>query len=113
MVRYHINDSFPQDPVRSENGMTSLDRYILSCRQMAYDANLLDVVDVIDEKNGDAWPFMKPLKREFRLKRPLEEKMKERLDSAGRDTVTDHTSLLSTSLEMAFTERSVSLEGNS
>ncbi|CAD5115264.1 DgyrCDS4258 [Dimorphilus gyrociliatus] len=49
-----------------------------SCRQMAYDVGLTDIVYLIDSLNNSLWPWEKPPSRELRLKKTPEEKEKAR-----------------------------------
>ena len=42
---------------------------------MAYDAEMWDLVDLIDHYNGEAWTYGKKKERQPRLKKPLEEKI--------------------------------------
>ncbi|KAK3578772.1 hypothetical protein CHS0354_035679 [Potamilus streckersoni] len=51
-------------------GKKRLDVYSLSCRQLALDYGLLDIAEIIDEKNGDLFNFVKPKKRVIHLRRP-------------------------------------------
>ena len=39
---------------------------------------MMDIVELIDYLNGELWPFIHPAPRVKRLKRPLEEKLRER-----------------------------------
>ena len=50
-----VQCSCPQD-VTSPRVRVS--RYPVKCRQMAYDRGMMQVVDVIDNLNGEAWPTM-------------------------------------------------------
>ena len=52
-----------------------VDCYEVNCRQMAYDAEMWDLVDLIDHYNGEAWTYGKKKERQPRLKKPLEEKI--------------------------------------
>ncbi|XP_064605645.1 uncharacterized protein LOC135470559 [Liolophura sinensis] len=45
--------------------------YHVSCRQMAYDKGLSNIVELIDVKNGELFPFVKPRERQMRLRRPV------------------------------------------
>jgi hypothetical protein len=45
------------------------DFYPISCRQMAYELDMHDVVDVIDELNDELWPKAKKTERMKRLRR--------------------------------------------
>ena len=42
---------------------------------MAYDAEMWDLVDLIDDYNGEAWTYGKKKDRQPRLKKPLELKI--------------------------------------
>ena len=48
--------------------MGDIDYYVISCRQMAYERDMMDIVDLIDEKNGNTWPFIKKTPRKVRLR---------------------------------------------
>ena len=52
-----------------------VDCYEVTCRQMAYDAEMWDLVDLIDDYNGEAWTYGKKKDRQPRLKKPLELKI--------------------------------------
>ena len=45
---------------------------------MAYDQEMYDLVQVIDEYAGTCWKNIPRRKREIRMKKPLEEKLRER-----------------------------------
>ncbi|CAL1531706.1 unnamed protein product [Lymnaea stagnalis] len=47
-----------------------LDRYELSCRQMAYDRNMLGIVEIIDIMQGQLFSFIQPTQRTPRYRRP-------------------------------------------
>ncbi|KAL3852150.1 hypothetical protein ACJMK2_015828 [Sinanodonta woodiana] len=51
-------------------GKKRLDVYSLTCRQLALDYGLLDIAEIIDERNGNLFNFVKPRKRQIRLRRP-------------------------------------------
>ena len=57
---------------------------------MAYDHNNYDLVNLIDALNGTLWSFMKPRDRIIRKKKPLEEKLRERLEILDDIVVTDN-----------------------
>lgn len=59
--------------------------YPISCRQMACEHGLDDVVSIIDEHNKNIWPFMKKLQRTVRLKRPLKDKLREKQEAADEE----------------------------
>ena len=56
----------------------TVDWYTISCRQMAYDHAMFDLVMLIDQLNGDLWPFINLPEREIRTKKTPEEKQLER-----------------------------------
>ena len=62
----------------------NVDCYTIDCRQMAYDHNNFDLVNLIDEINGMLWPFVKQRKRVIRKKKPLVEKLREKLESENK-----------------------------
>ena len=64
--------------VHSEREDIKFDVYTTNCRNVAYQFEMWDVVEQIDLKNGELWPFIHPKSREPRIKRPLEEKLRER-----------------------------------
>jgi hypothetical protein len=45
---------------------------------MAYEHDMMDIVDLIDEKTGHFWSFRPKRERQIRLKKPYEEKIRER-----------------------------------
>ena len=57
-----------------------LDCFTVSCRQMAYERGMQDILDIIDELNNNTWSFIKKPRREKRCKRPLQDKLKERFE---------------------------------
>lgn len=70
---------FPlQDMRNARRG--NIDCYSIDCRQMAYNHCNFDLVNLIDEINGKLWPFVKPRERVTRKKKPLAEKLREKLD---------------------------------
>jgi len=76
---------FPlQDMRNARKG--NVDCYTIDCRQMAYDHNNFDLVNLIDEINGMLWPFVKQRKRVIRKKKPLVEKLTEKLESENNIT---------------------------
>ncbi|XP_074651194.1 uncharacterized protein LOC141905963 [Tubulanus polymorphus] len=84
-----INYSFETivfDPVRGESDkLKRLNWYTVSCRQMAYDAGMADVVELIDKLSGALFPFIKLRDREIRLWKPYEEREQERRLEQGSD----------------------------
>ncbi|XP_013416160.1 uncharacterized protein LOC106177808 [Lingula anatina] len=56
-----------------ETGEVSLSWYSVSCRQMAYDAGMHDLVELIDYMNGDLFKFIKPRERVPRIRRHFSE----------------------------------------
>ncbi|KAK7103027.1 otolith matrix protein OMM-64-like [Littorina saxatilis] len=48
----------------------SMEFYEYSCRQMAYDKNYMDIVEIIDVFNGRLFPGVKPRERVPRFRRP-------------------------------------------
>ena len=47
-----------------------LERYQLTCRQMAYDKEMFDIVDLIDSLQGQLFPFIRLPERTPRFRRP-------------------------------------------
>ncbi|GFO44083.1 hypothetical protein PoB_007058800 [Plakobranchus ocellatus] len=47
-----------------------LERYQLNCRQMAYDKEMFDIVDLIDSLQGQLFPFVRLPERTPRFRRP-------------------------------------------
>ncbi|XP_005110721.2 uncharacterized protein LOC101845809 [Aplysia californica] len=47
-----------------------LDRYEISCRQMAYDREMFHIVELIDLLQNQLFPFVRPLERTPRFRRP-------------------------------------------
>ena len=76
---------FPLQDMRSAR-KGNVDCYTIDCRQMAYDHNNFDLVNLIDEINGMLWPFVKQRKRVIRKKKPLVEKLREKLESEKKIT---------------------------
>ncbi|ELU03133.1 hypothetical protein CAPTEDRAFT_223022 [Capitella teleta] len=74
----HYAFDMKDDYLRRGGESAELDCYSTTCRQMAYDRKMLDLVDLIDEKNGNYWSFKPKKERIVRLKKPFEEKMRER-----------------------------------
>lgn len=52
-----------------ENGSISVQK--LTARQMAFDANMEDLVEILDHKTGNLFPFIKPKPRAPRLRQPI------------------------------------------
>ena len=57
---------------------------------MAYDHDNYDLVNLIDHINGTLWSFVKLRDRVIRKKKPLEEKLRERLEILDDIVVTDN-----------------------
>ncbi|BFZ10514.1 hypothetical protein BsWGS_13553 [Bradybaena similaris] len=58
--------------LRETRGGIRIDRYDLTCRQMAYDWGLLNIVQLIDLLDGNVFPFVHPPERTPRQRRPKE-----------------------------------------
>ena len=73
MISSRLNGDFLQEIRDAQN--KEVDCYEVTCRQMAYDAEMWDLVDLIDDYNGEAWTYGKKKDRQPRLKKPLELKI--------------------------------------
>ncbi|ESP04560.1 hypothetical protein LOTGIDRAFT_170654 [Lottia gigantea] len=52
-----------------ENGVSNTEQYTYTCRQMAYDHELFDIVEIIDVMNNQLFPGVKPRRRVPRYRR--------------------------------------------
>ena len=59
--------------------------YEVTCRQLAYDNDMLDIVELIDELSGNYWRHRKPRQRQIRLKKTWLEKHPPGSDSEDLD----------------------------
>ncbi|ELT87146.1 hypothetical protein CAPTEDRAFT_205023 [Capitella teleta] len=80
-----INTSWDknEDYLSRDRESAELDYYTAPCRQMAYDRHMLDIVYLIDEKNGNFFsykPRKKPMEEKIREKEAKERLDRERLE---------------------------------
>nr|KAG5695644.1 hypothetical protein BaRGS_029134 [Batillaria attramentaria] len=76
-----------------KNPTQRMEWYEYTCRQMAYDRDMFDIVEIIDALNGRLFPGVKPRQREPRLRRPP--RSPEPSDATSEDSGDDFSSLTS------------------